>query len=42
MFNYIENMLQEFPIKFKTEGKNTFPAGPTMFDNDRSPKFSEQ
>ena len=31
-----EEMSQEFLMKFKLEGKHTFPASTTMFDDDDS------
>ena len=37
----IRNMLQEFPIKFKTEGKCTFPASAMMFSDDTSKKLDK-
>ena len=37
----IRNMPQEFPIKFKTEVKCTFPASATMFSNDMSGKLDK-
>ena len=36
MKDYVNEMLQEFPIKFKSEGKYTFPASATMFSKDTS------
>ena len=37
----IGNMLQEFPIKFKMEGKCTFLASATMFSNNISEKLDK-
>ena len=34
----VRNMPQEFPMKFKMEGKCTFPALATMFNDDTSKK----
>ena len=37
----IRNMLQEFPVKFKTEGKCAFPASVMMIGDDTSGKLDK-
>ena len=41
MKEYVNDILKEFLIKFKSEGKNTFLAGHTMFSNDTSQKMNK-
>lgn len=42
MTKYINEMLNEFPIKFSTVNKNIMPVGVNMFEEDKGKLFNEQ
>ena len=41
MRKYVQQMLQEFPIKFNKDAKQTTPAGVDMFNADESKKLND-
>ena len=42
MVEHIENMMKEFPIKFKEINENVTPAGVDLFSKDLSEKLNEE